>query len=643
MKHHSSFNYFLFSFFLLHSSFSTAQDFGGVQSQIEENWSKLYADVNYANDGEGYHTMDIRLPKVDRPSYPVVIHIYGSAWFSNDSKGMADIGTICHALLDAGYAVVTPNHRSSGDAKFPAQINDIKAVVRYVRAHAAEYHLDPSFIATSGFSSGGHLASLTATSADVEALEGEVGGNTDYSSRVDAAVDWSGPINMQTMDCAGERNMPFSPEEALIGVPMKGNEEKYAAICPSTYIDPSDPPVIIFHGTADNVVPPCQAPEFYNCLLDGGVKTELHMVEGGGHGFNMYSEENLKLMVDFLNQARSEARMKRYPIVLPDHRVTVKTKAPEATKVLVDLGSKYPMKKLGDGNWIATTGPQTEGFHYYFLNVDGAQIADPSAPSYYGCSTMASGIEIPYPEGDNRFYLQDVPHGTVEHQWYWSEVTQEWREMYVYLPPKYNGSKNKKYPVLYIMHGGGEDERGWWQQGRTDIILDNLIAEGKAQPMIIAMLDGNTPNFEQELIGNCIPFVEKTYRVKRDADHRALAGLSMGGIQTLNTAIPHRDLFRHVGVFSSGWFAVRNPLRLSDGDSEQMYALLKADPEGYNKQFKTFYLTMGGEEDIAYTNCKAMRSRFDELGIRYTYFETPGGHTWPVWRVSLYNFAQMIF
>lgn len=622
-----------------------AQDFGGWQMpEIKMEYSQKFSDINYAGDSLVAHTMDIYLPKVEKASYPVVVHIYGSAWFSNNSKGAADLGTIVQALLDAGYAVVTPNHRSSVEAKFPAQINDIKGVVRYVRAHAKEYRLDPSFVATSGFSSGGHLSSLMATSAGVEALEGEVGGNTEYSSHVDAACDWSGPIDMFKMNCDEPRKWGNTPEEVLVGHDYTDDTRaEFEAISPLAYIDPSDPPVVIFHGNADQVVPCCQAPLFYEKLESAGVKTELNLVDGGGHGFNMYSEENLARMVAFLDEARMGARFAKFPIVLPDNRVMFRAKASDARCVQIDLGRKYEMKKLGDGSWICTTEPQTCGFHYYFLNVDGAQVADPSGESYYGCSMMSSGIEIPYPEGDDRFYVQDVPHGSVEHKWYWSVVDNGWREMYVYLPPQYAASKKTTYPVLYIMHGGGEDERGWAQQGRTDIILDNLIAMGKAQPMIVAMVDGNTRDFETELCDNCIPFVEKTYKVKADAAHRAIAGLSMGGIQTLNTVVSRPELFCYAGVFSSGWFAVSNPMGFNTGDTEASYAKLKAEADAYNRQYKVFYLTMGGPEDIAYNNCKVMKSRFDEIGINYTYFETPGGHTWPVWRESLYNFAQMIF
>ena len=285
-----------------------AGGFGGFQMpRIDVHCSEKFADIDYAGDDQVYHKMDIYLPKAQKASYPVVVHIYGSAWFSNNSKGMADLGTIVNACLDAGYAVVTPNHRSSMDAKFPAQIQDIKGVIRYIRAHAAEYRLDPSFIATSGFSSGGHLSSLAATSGGVAELEGDVGGNLEFSSRVDAGCSWSGPVDLNYMDCgAAEDNWNHGPEEAVMGFSFKGNEERFRALDATTYVDPTDPPVIIFHGTADNVVPPCQGPHFFELLDKAGVRTELYMVEGGGHGANMYAETNLRAMTNFLDKARTE-------------------------------------------------------------------------------------------------------------------------------------------------------------------------------------------------------------------------------------------------------------------------------------------------------------------------------------------------
>ena len=287
--------------------FAQPTGFGGFQMpKVDVHCSQKIADVDYAGDGQVYHKLDIYLPKEVKASYPVVIHIYGSAWFSNNSKGMADLGTIVNTLLDAGYAVVTPNHRSSMDAKFPAQIHDIKGVVRFVKAHAAQYKFDTSFVAVSGFSSGGHLASLAATSGNQPQLEGNVGGNLQFSSAVDAACDWSGPVDLNYMSCgAREDTWNHGPEEAVMGFSFKGNEEAFKYLNATTYIGPDDPPVCIFHGTADNVVPSCQAPHFYGLLQDAMVDSELHMVQGGGHGVNMYTEETLSAMVAFLNRIQA--------------------------------------------------------------------------------------------------------------------------------------------------------------------------------------------------------------------------------------------------------------------------------------------------------------------------------------------------
>lgn len=331
-----------------------------------------------------------------------------------------------------------------------------------------------------------------------------------------------------------------------------------------------------------------------------------------------------------------------YPRVLPDNRATFRVKAPEAKKVQIDLGRKYDMERHDNGEWTCTTDPLGPGFHYYFLIIDGVSVADPASRSFYGCSMMSSGIEIPYAEGINHFYRQDVPTGEVRIKHYFSQTANAWKRMFVYTPPGYDQT-NQTYPVLYLQHGGGEDESGWSQQGRTDIILDNLIAKGEAVPMVIAMLDGNSRDFNAELFNECIPFVEKTYRVKKDKDNRALAGLSMGGIQTLNASISRPEMFSYVGVFSSGWWAKAPQGFANDDSTEQYYTLLKNNKEAYNKGFKQFWISMGGQEDIAYNNCQVMMKRFDEIGIKYTYYDTPGGHTWPVWRESLYRFAPLLF
>ena len=295
-----------------------AGGFGGFQApEVKLETSQQWKDVNYAGDDQAYHNCDIYLPKKEAESYPVVIHIYGSAWFSNSSKGMADIGTIVKALLEAGYAVVCPNHRSSMDAKWPAQIHDIRAVVRFVRGEAKKYKFDTSFIATSGFSSGGHLASMAATTSgtkqtkvgtiDID-LEGEVGNYLKESSAVNAACDWSGPIDLTAMDCGESMKMgDNSPEDVLLNSKLAQEPDKYISLSANHYVDPNDPPVIIFHGEKDNVVPCCQGKAFFETLQAAGVKSEATFVPLGSHGGpQMYVEENLQKMVKFLDCVRQK-------------------------------------------------------------------------------------------------------------------------------------------------------------------------------------------------------------------------------------------------------------------------------------------------------------------------------------------------
>ena len=290
--------------------------FGGFQvPQVKLETSQEWKDVNYAGDDQAYHTCDIYLPKKEQASYPVVIHIYGSAWFSNNSKGMADLGTIVKALLEAGYAVVCPNHRSSMDAKWPAQIHDIKAVIRFVRGEAQTYKFNTSFIATSGFSSGGHLSSVAATTSgtkqetvgtvDID-LEGQIGNYTSESSAVNAACDWSGPIDLTAMDCGEHMQMgENSPEDVLLNAKLDKEPDKYLSLSATTYVDKNDPPVIIFHGEKDNVVPCCQGKKLFETLKAAGVKTEATFVPEGGHGMGVYAAEIFQKMVNFLNAVRA--------------------------------------------------------------------------------------------------------------------------------------------------------------------------------------------------------------------------------------------------------------------------------------------------------------------------------------------------
>ena len=390
----------------------------------------------------------------------------------------------------------------------------------------------------------------------------------------------------------------------------------------------------------------------------------IYYIEPGVHDFKVW-KNGLYMFSQFLfkqvdistfpkytilgSSAATNTRSAKYPQILPDNRVIFRIKAPDAQRVQIDLVKKYEMARDTGGYWIVTTDSVSEGFHYYSLLIDGVAIADPASETFYGMGRMASGIEIPFANG-GYYALKDVPHGDIRIRKHYSRITNSWRQFYIYTPPGYDVNTNEKYPVLYILHGGGEDERGWATQGKIDLILDNLIAEKKAKPMLVVMPDGNfgmgglagfnenvLRMFENELKQSIIPFVEKNYRAETDGKNRALAGLSMGGLQTLYAGIKNTNMFSYLGVFSSGWFANRTEL------SNPQYDFMKANASTINTNLKSFWISMGGKEDIAYNNCKVMMAKFDELGVKYNYSEYPGGHTWPVWRNNLYNFSQLLF
>jgi len=290
--------------------FDGPQDDG---NQIE--YSKKFADLNYVGDGEVSHTLDVYLPKESKDSYPVVIHTYGSAWSKNDSKGAANLNTICAALLKAGYAVVTPNHRSASDAVFPAQLHDLKAVVRYLRGNAGQFKLDTNFIAMSGFSSGGHLSSLVATTCGLKNgksgsvtvdLDGGLGNFTSFSSCINAASLWSPPTDIYTMEPITNNIAGYGTfEGAFIGAERDENKDKWIVAGSPYYASESTPPIILFHGSEDPIVAPEQSKKLYDSLKLHRVETELVFVQGGVHGGSeMYAESNLDKMVKFFDRAR---------------------------------------------------------------------------------------------------------------------------------------------------------------------------------------------------------------------------------------------------------------------------------------------------------------------------------------------------
>src|SRR6187549_631282 len=294
----------------------------------------------------------------------------------------------------------------------------------------------------------------------------------------------------------------------------------------------------------------------------------IYYIEPGGHDFKVW-KNGLFMFSQFLfkpvdvssfpkytilgSPASTNVRSAKYPQILPDNRVVFRIKAPDAQRVQIDLGKKYEMAEDTGDYWIVTTDPISEGFHYYSLLIDGVALVDPASETFYGMGRMASGIEIPFANGEY-YAIKDVPHGEVRIKRYYSAITNSWRRFYIYTPPGYDININEKYPVLYLLHGGGEDERGWATQGKTDLILDNLIAENKAEPMLVVMMDGNFGGggiagfgeqslqlFERELKEAVMPVVEKNYRIAKGSANTALAGLSMGGLQTLYAGIKNTD------------------------------------------------------------------------------------------------------
>jgi len=401
----------------------------------------------------------------------------------------------------------------------------------------------------------------------------------------------------------------------------------------------------------------------HDYLVAKGVP-HIFYIEPGGHDFNvwkndlyMFSQLLFKSVdVASFNKysvlgipASTNVRSAKYPQIMPDGSAVFQIKAPDAQKVQLDLVRKYDMLKNSEGTWSVTTDSLSEGIHYYSLIIDGVAVCDPASEAFYGMGRMASCIEVPF-KGDVYYALKDVPHGDVRIMRYFSPVTRSWRRFFIYTPAGYDVNTSEKYPVLYLLHGGGEDERGWAEQGKTDNILDNLIAEKKAKPMLIVMMDGNFSTgrggfgeemlkaFTAELKQSVIPFVEKNFRAENDSKNRALAGLSMGGIQTLYAGINNSGLFSYLGIFSSGWIT-----GMQESLADAQYSFMSKNADKINADLKLLWISMGGQEDIAYKNCKIMLAKFDEMKIKYTYSEYPGGHTWPVWRNNLYNFAQLLF
>ena len=340
------------------------------------------------------------------------------------------------------------------------------------------------------------------------------------------------------------------------------------------------------------------------------------------------------------------------PEIRPDNSVLFKVSAPASTSVGIMVGTQsFRMGRDENGLWSVLTTPLPPGFHYYFLNVDGIQFSDPNSPSYFGYSKESSGIEIPDP-GTEVFEIADVPHGTINIVKYFSSVTGSWRELRVYTPAGYATGK-AKYPVLYLQHGGGEDQTSWFNQGRAANILDNLIAAGKAVPMIVVCADGKLPSrggaggynwdgmlsFKEEMLDNIIPAVEKQFRVKTDKKSRALCGLSMGGGQSYFVGLRTPEVFGNVGIMSAGVFGGVGGTEL---DLERDIPGIFTDTKRFNASHEVFFICCGEQDPrIEYTR-KATQEMKDH-GVNVVFKSYPGDHEWQPWRKALNDFAQMLF
>jgi enterochelin esterase-like enzyme len=383
----------------------------------------------------------------------------------------------------------------------------------------------------------------------------------------------------------------------------------------------------------------------------------------------------------------------KYPCLYPDRRALFRVVAPEAQKVRVRIGPGFDMTKGPDGIWSVTTTPLVIGFRYYSLQIDGAVVADPSTHTYFGSGWPNSAIEVPSP--DAAFYEhQDVAHGRVSQQWYHSKVTGTWRRAFVYTPPDYDSAARKSYPVLYLLHGWGEDETGWYRQGHVEDILDNLIAARKATPMIIVMDNLNAvkpgesaaifsarglvpppsdtppvppsrgapppaagrgagpgatgrgpggplgrPTYTEMMFADLVPLIERTYRVRPGRQNRAMAGLSMGGAQTFATTLTNLDKFAYIGGFSGncGGFGRGN-------DAPDMTTICGgafADPAAFNAKVKLLFLGIGAAEG---PGTKNFSDALVKAGVRNVYFESPEtAHEWLTWRRALHDFAPRLF
>jgi enterochelin esterase-like enzyme len=384
------------------------------------------------------------------------------------------------------------------------------------------------------------------------------------------------------------------------------------------------------------------------------------------------AQTNVAVLEDFKPSALNQPGQ-QYPQVNSQRYARFRVVAPQAQNVRVSLGlggrGGTPLTKGEDGAWMGTTeGPMDEGFHYYHLTVDGGVFNDPGTLNFYGSTRWESGIEIPAHDAD--FYaVKEVPHGRVQEVLFPSTVTNtiNTRSAWVYTPPDYEQNTAQRYPVLYLQHGWGEDEHAWWNQGRANLIMDNLIAEGKTKPFIIVMTYGltnegrrpgarppggtnatpanatngpargpgrgnlppgfgNNAAFEAVLIKELIPYIDGNFRTLADQPHRAMAGLSMGGAETHSITLKHLDMFSHIGLFSGGVITTNDVNNTA----------------GFREKVKVVFASCGSRENPG--NLNSNHDALESIGIKNTAYVSQGtAHEFLTWRRSLREFAPLLF
>lgn len=341
-----------------------------------------------------------------------------------------------------------------------------------------------------------------------------------------------------------------------------------------------------------------------------------------------------------------------YPRIGKDGRVHFRVYAPDAKKV--EISFRGEMTKEADGYWsLVSKEPEVVGFHYYQVIIDGVAAADPNGKPFFGMGRWVSGVEIPEEDGDY-YAIKDVPHGLVNQSWYFSKIRNEWRRCMVYTPAEYYNDHTKKYPVLYLQHGMGENETSWANQGKMNLIMDNLIAEGKAKPMIVVMDNGNIESFNIKqgesreeamkrfggqfpsiLVEEIIPHIEANFRTLTDRENRAMAGLSWGGLLTFNTTLNNIDKFSYIGGFSgAGSIDLKN--------LDTVYGGVFKDRKAFNDKVHLFFLGIGSEEHPERT--KNLSDGLNSAGINTVYYESPGtAHEFLTWRRCLKEFVPKLF